>query len=141
MTELDRLTQIEREEAEHLAALDRLRLERTRLLVRLLDRPGPALFFGEDGRTIRWDGGRMQLGGKSHQLLKTLWQHGGSKHRVKINRLGRIVWGDEFVDGHVIAALVSSIKNRLERATFPYELISVKNPRTGERIGYRLQPE
>jgi hypothetical protein len=76
-----------------------------------------------DGKTICWNGERIQMGWKPCKIVKVLYL---AKRAVAVNLLGKIVWGDEALSHTTVAPTISKLNRSLEEANFPYKIKSVK---------------
>ena len=83
----------------------------------------PVIIDFPDAKTICWNGKHIRLGEKPYQIVKVLYL---AKRPVAVNRLGKMVWGDEALSQTTIAPTVSKLKTALKEANFPYKIKSVK---------------
>ena len=133
-----RLLEIQKEINAHLMAILDLRSEEWFIISTRFRFPGPAITFDGDGRTIRWDDGEIKVGPKSWLFLKTLWR-GGKKHRAKLDRIERNVWGEgRFVPSNTIAQMAKRLSETLKNTNFPYKILPAKKKETLEIQGYQL---
>ncbi len=131
-----RLLEIRRELEVHHHAIETLRTEEGRLLAAVMRLPGPELRFDADGKTVRWQTASVRVSKKAWRFLETLWK--SPKRRARTNRLGRYVWNDELVRDNNISVFVTRLNETLRNAGCPYEIKSIRDRRTGRRIGFRL---
>jgi DNA-binding response OmpR family regulator len=102
----------------------------------------PELFFDEQNRTVRWNGGAVKLCRKQFAFIQALWN--GTKHSEQLDVLEEYVWQDRhtkkqpFVRRHAIFALVSRTRKNVSNVNFPYKIESIKNFSTLELQGYQL---
>ena len=100
---------------------------------------GPTLFFCDDGHTIRWPNGEIRVGHKPWLFLRALWR-GGEKHRAKLERIERKVWGEgRFVPSNTIAQMAKRLAETLKKASFPYKILPLQKKFTLEIQGYQLR--
>ena len=104
------------------------------------------LTFDPDGKTIRWNGGSVRLGGKPCKFVKTLYE----KRKVRFTSMATVVWGESLTPPETIRVTVCNIRKALAKANFPYEVITVeskkhevevRNPHTGKVRKIMVQPE
>ena len=108
-----------------------------------------------DGKTICWNGKRIQLGWKPCKIVKVLYF---AKRRIVVNLLGKLVWEDELHSHKSIKSSISKLNTALEEVSFPYKIKSVKRKKRcvptrdlitgkvytktirGTIVGYKLVP-
>ncbi|GHT24538.1 hypothetical protein FACS189419_09520 [Planctomycetales bacterium] len=102
----------------------------------------PELFFDEQNRTVRWNGGAVKLCRKQFSFIQALWN--GAKHSEQLDVLEEYVWQDRhtnkqpFVRRHTIFALAARTRKNVNNVNFPYKIESIKNFSTLELQGYQL---
>ena len=121
----------------HLRAILDLRAEEAVIISARFRLPGPMLEFDADGRTIRWIGGEVVLGGKSYRFVRVLWAT--KKKRMKASDLENIVWEGRIVSSETVRNFVWRLSNRLKLADCPVEIKSIKKPQTLEVTGFKLR--
>lgn len=131
---------LDQQENDLLASLQEIHRMRKSILCNLFALEGDPIQFEEDQHRLCWSGGQLRLGIKGFQFVKTLWDSKERRGRVTVNRLARVVWGDELADAHCIASLVTTLRRKFQAAKFPYSIASILNKRTGQRVGYMLRP-
>jgi len=137
-----RLLEIRFEIDTHLRAIMDLRAEEALLITKRFRLPGPILDFDKDGRTIRWDQSEKKFGKKSFLFLKTLW-NGGVKHRAKIEKIERVVFGiggqrQMFLSANTLKMFLQRLEKELKKVAFPYSIKKIKNFSTLEIKGFQL---
>ena len=123
--------------------------------------PEATLQFDDQTQTVRWLDQSLKLGGKSYLFLKILWE--APRHRKKTASIEQSVWKTKgrkrrrlvtiktkkgirkvrvtarFVSQNTLKLFLFRLQNRLMTALFPYKIVPLKNKKSAEIIGYKLE--